>query len=55
MMPEKGDADWPEAGRPQSTPKTMAPRKRKIAPTAIRFSGLMKVIGWPPSASRDAY
>ncbi len=40
--------------RAQRTPKTIAPRKMKAAQTATIFRGLMKVIGWPPSASRDA-
>jgi hypothetical protein len=41
----------PLAATAHSTPKTIAPRKTNAAPTAIRFRGLMKVIGWPPSAS----
>ena len=45
----------PEAARAQRTPKTIAPRKMKAAQTATKFSGLMKVIGWPPSASCGAY
>ena len=39
----------------RSMPKTIAPRKTKAAPTTTKFNGLMKLIGWPPSASRDAY
>ncbi len=40
--------------RAQRTPKTIAPRKIKAAQTATIFRGLMKVIGWPPSASCGA-
>lgn len=29
----------------------MAPRKTNVTHTATRLSGLMKVMGWPPSAS----
>ena len=58
--PESGgrtrDRRLAAAGRwRQNTPKTIAPRKTKAAQTAMKFSGLMKVIGWPPSASRGAY
>ena len=30
----------------------MAPRKMNAAPTAIKFRGLMKLMGRPPAASR---
>jgi hypothetical protein len=44
-----------DAAGGQKMPTTTAPRKRKVAQTAMKFSGLMKIMGWPPSASHDAY
>jgi hypothetical protein len=44
---------WASDGH--STPKTIAARNVKAAPTTMKCSGFVKLMEWPPLLLNDAY